>query len=94
MLVTGQDADTAACQRIMAGTQAMTIYKPLKNLAVLAARVAVEVAQGKKPATGSVLNNGLKDVPSVFEKVIAVTKDNMMATVVADGFQKEADLKK
>jgi D-xylose transport system substrate-binding protein len=94
VLVTGQDAELAACQRIMAGTQAMTIYKPLKNLAALAARVAVEVAQGKKPATSSVLNNGLKDVPSVLEKVIAVTKDNMMATVVADGFQKEADLKK
>ena len=31
VLVTGQDADTVALQRIAAGTQAMTIYKPLKN---------------------------------------------------------------
>jgi D-xylose transport system substrate-binding protein len=94
VLVTGQDADLAACQRILAGTQAMTIYKPLKNLAALAARIAVEVAKGDKPATTATLNNGAKDVPSVFEKVIAVDKANLMDTVVKDGFQKEADLKK
>ena len=33
VIVTGQDADLAACQRIVAGTQSMTIYKPLKQLA-------------------------------------------------------------
>ena len=94
VLVTGQDAELAACQRIMAGTQAMTIYKPLKKLAELAAKIAVDVAKGGKPAAGSLLNNGSKDVPSIFEKVIAVNTDNLMATVVADGFQKAEDLKK
>ena len=33
VLVTGQDAELVACQRIVAGTQAMTIYKPVKELA-------------------------------------------------------------
>jgi D-xylose transport system substrate-binding protein len=94
VLVTGQDADYAACQRILAGTQAMTIYKPLKNLAALAAQVAVEVAKGGKPTTTATLNNGQKEVPSVFEKVIAVDKANLAATVVADGFRPEPDLKK
>jgi D-xylose transport system substrate-binding protein len=93
VLVTGQDADLAACQRIMRGTQAMTIYKPLKNLATLAARIAVEVAQGKKPAATSTLDNGSKQVPSIFEKVISVDKNNMTSTVVADGFHKAEELK-
>ena len=93
VLVTGQDADLAACQRIMRGTQAMTVYKPLKNLAALAARVAVDVAKGTKPATTATLDNGAKQVPSIFEKVISVDKGNLMATVVADGFHKAADLK-
>ncbi len=93
VLVTGQDADLAACQRIMRGTQSMTIYKPLKNLATLAAKVAVDVAKGNKPTSTDTIDNGTKKVPSIFEKVIAVDKDNMMATVVADGFQKAADLK-
>jgi D-xylose transport system substrate-binding protein len=93
VLVTGQDADLAACQRIMRGTQSMTIYKPLKNLAALAAQIAVEVAQGKKPAATSTLDNGSKKVSSIFEKVISVDKDNMMSTVVADGFHKAEELK-
>ena len=62
VLVTGQDADLAACQRIMAGTQALTIYKPLKNLATLAARVAVAVAKGEKPAATTTLDNGVRGI--------------------------------
>jgi D-xylose transport system substrate-binding protein len=93
VLVTGQDADLAACQRIMRGTQAMTVYKPLKNLAGLAARVAVEVAKGKKPATTSTLDNGTEQVPTILEKIVSVDKENLMSTVVADGFHKAADLK-
>jgi D-xylose transport system substrate-binding protein len=93
VLVTGQDADLAACQRILRGTQAMTVYKPLKNLAALAARVAVDVAKGKKPQATESLDNGIKKVPSIFEKVIPVDKENVMSTVVADGFHKAEDLK-
>ena len=93
VLVTGQDADLAACQRILRGTQAMTVYKPLKNLATLAARVAVDVAKGNKPATRSTLNNGLRDVPSIFENIVSVDKQNLMSTVVADGFHPESALK-
>lgn len=93
VLVTGQDADLAACQRILRGTQAMTVYKPLKNLAALAARVAVEVAKGNKPATTATLDNGAKKVPSIFENIVSVDKANLMSTVVADGFHQAKDLK-
>ncbi len=93
ILVTGQDADLAACQRIVRGTQAMTVYKPLKNLAALAARVAVDVAQGRKPVTTSTLDNGAKPVPSIFEKIISVDKENLSSTVVADGFHSAAELR-
>ncbi len=93
VLVTGQDADLAACQRILRGTQSMTVYKPLQNLATLAARVAVDVAQGRKPATTAVTHNGLKEVPSVFERIVSVDRANLHATVVAGGFHRAADLK-
>ena len=93
VLVTGQDADLAACQRILRGTQAMTVYKPLKNLAGLAARVAVEVAKGQKPAATTTLDNGVEQVPTILEEVVSVDKDNLMSTVVADGFHQAADLK-
>jgi D-xylose transport system substrate-binding protein len=93
VLVTGQDADLAACQRILRGTQAMTVYKPLKNLAGLAARIAVDVAKGKRPPTTATLDNGFEKVPSIFERIVAVDKDNLMSTVVADGFHPASELK-
>ena len=52
VLVTGQDADLAACQRIVAGTQTMTVYKPIKTLARKAAEVAILLAR-KQPLAGA-----------------------------------------
>ncbi len=93
VVVTGQDADLAACQRILRGTQSMTVYKPLKNLALRAARLAVDVAKGNRPSTDTTLENGFKQVPSIFEPVIAVDKTNLASTVIADGFHQAELLK-
>lgn len=84
--VTGQDAELVALQRIAQGTQAMTIYKPIKSLATRAAELAVALAEGKPIETPTKLNNGKIDVPSVYLPVITVTKDNIIPTVVKDGF--------
>jgi D-xylose transport system substrate-binding protein len=95
VLVTGQDADLAACQRIVQGTQSMTVYKPLSKLANKAAEVAVALAK-KQPITDptSKINNGKIDVPSILLGTIQVDKDNLDATVIADGFQKKEDVYK
>ena len=87
--VTGQDAELAACQRIVNGTQAMTIYKPLKKLADKAGEVAVAMAKGDKPTAPTTINNGTTDVPSILLDVVTVTKDNMKDTVVKDNFHTE-----
>ncbi|MGI8438052.1 MAG: sugar ABC transporter substrate-binding protein [Chthoniobacterales bacterium] len=92
IMVTGQDAELSACQRIVNGTQAMTIYKPLSRLAKQAAETAIKLAKGKPViATGST-NNGQVDVPSILLDVVVVSKGNMRDTVVKDGFHKEADV--
>lgn len=93
VLVTGQDADLAACQRIMRGTQSMTVYKPVSRLAVLAARAAVDLARRNAPATTITLDNGFKKVPCLYEAIVSVDKDNMMSTVVASGFHSADQLK-
>lgn len=87
--VSGQDAELAACQRIVAGTQSMTVYKPIKILAYKAAEVAVMMAK-KQQLTDPTrpVNNGKKDIPSILLEPIQVDKDNMVATVIADGYQK------
>jgi D-xylose transport system substrate-binding protein len=89
ILVTGQDADEAACQRIVAGTQSMTIYKPLKELASKAAEAAVRLAQRRPVIAKAELDNGKVKVPSIFLEVVSVTKDNLRDTVIKDGFLKE-----
>jgi len=95
VVVSGQDAELAGCQRIVAGTQTMTVYKPVKFLAAKAAEIAVDLAKGQPlPAAPITTNNNKKDVPSYFLDPIAVTKDNMVSTVIADGFQKMEDVYK
>ena len=93
VIVTGQDADLAACRRILSGQQTMTIYKPLKKLADYAAIAAIDLAKGNAIQSTATLDNGFKKVPAVFQDVISVDKSNLQSTVVADGFQKASDLK-
>lgn len=92
VIVTGQDADLAACQRIMRGTQSMTVFKPVSKLATLAAKMAVAAAKGNLPKAETTLNNGFTEVPCFFEKIVAVDKDNMMDTVVAAGFHAAGEI--
>ncbi len=85
--VSGQDADLAACQRIVEGKQTMTVYKPIKEIATKAAQTAVAMAKGEDTATNGKTNNGKIDVPSLLLDPIVVNKDNMVDTVIKDGFQ-------
>jgi D-xylose transport system substrate-binding protein len=91
--VTGQDAELAAIQRILAGDQYMTVYKPIAPLANKAAEWAVMLVQGKKPTDANdTENNGKTDVPTLKLPVTAVTADNVAATVIKDGFWKANDV--
>lgn len=92
VLVTGQDAEVVALQRIAAGTQAMTIYKPLRTLAQGAADLAVRLAERKVVVARGTVNNGLIDVPSVLFDVVTVTADNIEETVIRDGFARREDI--
>jgi D-xylose transport system substrate-binding protein len=84
---TGQDAELAGIQRILAGEQYMTVYKPIKPLAAAAAQWAVDLVQGK-PVTDSntTENNGKTNVPTKKFAVIPVTAAKVKSTVIADGY--------
>jgi D-xylose transport system substrate-binding protein len=84
---TGQDAELAAIQRILAGEQYMTVYKAIKPEAEQAAELAVALAKGDEPpAAEDKVNNGTKDVPSILLTPVAVTVDNINDTIVKDQF--------
>ncbi len=87
VLVSGQDAELAACQRIVKGTQTMTVYKPIHLIATKAAQAAVALAKDEKIAEATqTVNNGKIDVPSVLLTPIQVDKDNLDEVVIKDGF--------
>jgi D-xylose transport system substrate-binding protein len=85
VLVTGMDAEIVALQRIAAGTQAMTIYKPLRTLAQGAAELAMRLAERRVVVARQTVNNGQADIPAVLYDVVTVTKGNIIDTVVHDG---------
>ncbi len=90
--ISGQDADLAAVKRIVAGTQTMTVYKPISKLADEAAGIAVQLGKGEQPKANATLNNGSKDVPSWLLTPIPVNKSNIDSTIVADGFHKKSEI--
>jgi D-xylose transport system substrate-binding protein len=94
--VTGQDAELAGIQRIIAGEQYMTVYKPIEPLASNAATLAVAVINGDDPASSDVINgeedNGSEQVPTAITDTIPVYADNVADTVVKDGYWSAQDI--
>jgi D-xylose transport system substrate-binding protein len=92
--VVGQDADLEACQRIVEGTQAMTVYKPVERLAKRAAECAIALAQGKKLEGDDIttINDGTYDIPYIGLTPIAVTKDNLDEVIISSGFHLKEDV--
>jgi D-xylose transport system substrate-binding protein len=86
--VTGQDAELAGIQRILKGEQYMTVYKAPKPETEAAAKLAYALVMGKEAPAGLIngeTDNGSGKIPSVLLDPVAVTKENVKDTVVADG---------
>ncbi|MFF3006787.1 substrate-binding domain-containing protein [Kitasatospora sp. NPDC057940] len=87
--LTGQDFQLDGVQKILAGTQAMSVYKPFKSQADVAAQLAVDLAYGQEfggALVPTTVTSGSSDkVPAGLIAPVALTKDNIKATVVADG---------
>ncbi|MGI4843230.1 MAG: D-xylose ABC transporter substrate-binding protein [Janthinobacterium lividum] len=91
VVVSGQDADLAAVRRVIAGTQTMTVYKPLRALASNAASVAVQLVRNQKPPYNAQMHNGVKNVDSLLLKPVLLNKSNV-DLLVKDGFYSQAQL--
>lgn len=92
VVVTGQDAELVACQRIVEGTQTMTVYKPVDKLAKSAVEYSVKLAKGEDIGVEETVNDGSTDVPYVKLEPIAVNKDNIYKVIIEGGFQREEDV--
>ena len=92
VVVVGQDADLEACQRIVEGTQEMTVYKPVEKLAKSAATYAVSLAQGNEVKTATHYNDGSYEVPFIKLQPVAVNKDNMDEVIIDGGYHLKEDV--
>jgi D-xylose transport system substrate-binding protein len=92
VLVTGQDAQKDAVQRIVQGKQTMTIYKPIRPLAYRAVDAAIQLARKEPVEAHDKINNGKKDVPAILLEPIVVDKSNVDATIIKDGYHTRQEI--
>lgn len=86
--VTGQDADLAAVQRIVAGEQYMTVYKRFGTEAAAAAAMAVTLGRGDdlgKVAETTTDSPTTRDIPSILLTPSAVTVRDVRRILVGGG---------
>lgn len=94
VFVSGQDADLDACQRITEGTQSVTIYKPVEQMAKQAAEYTVELINGNNlsETITTTINNRYSDVLYVALNPIYVDKDNLDEVIIESGFHLREDV--
>lgn len=92
VIITGQDADVQGVNNIIAGSQSMTIYKPIKPLATRAAEVAVQLGKEKSIKDATKIKVGELLVPAELLTPVVVDKNNYKDTVINDGHVQLAEL--
>ena len=96
--VCGQDADISACQYIVQGKQDFTIYKPIIQLAEVAAECAVHLARKEEISENRFrlrpINNGYGDIPTIWLEPTYVDKYNLDKVIIESGFHSAASVYK
>jgi D-xylose transport system substrate-binding protein len=88
VIVVGQDGEQTAIRNIIAGTQTMTVYKPIKPLAYQAAEIAIKLAKKEPIKSTKVKVADLFEVDALLLEPVVVDKNNYKETVVKDGHYK------
>jgi D-xylose transport system substrate-binding protein len=79
---------------VAAGTQAATIYKPTSLEVTAALDAALKMAKGRAVVARDEMDNGAGKIPTILRDTIAVTKENLMDTVIKDKYHAYDDVYK
>ncbi len=93
-LVTGQDADQANVKNMLAGKQAMTVWKDTRTLGDQVAKMVDQIVKNETVTVNDdkTYNNGVKVVPSFLLPPQVVTKADVKTALVDSGFYTASDL--
>ncbi|MBX3057537.1 MAG: hypothetical protein KF770_13805 [Anaerolineae bacterium] len=81
------DATAAGSEHLRRRQTATALPIKLEADAAAAAAIALLCGEDVSALTSDTLNNGTNDIPFIKLTPIAVTKDNVAETVIADGFR-------
>ncbi len=93
-IISGQDAEIDSVKAILAGEQFATIFKDTRELAKVAAGMAIALLEGTEPEVNdtSTYDNGVKVVPSFLLGPVPVVKENVESALVDTGYWTAAEL--
>jgi len=92
-VVTGQDADKATVEYILAGKQSMTVFKDVRTLVKDAMNLAIDILEGRTPATTGSYFNGKIDVKAKQTDVISVDRSNIEKELFDSGYYDRNEFK-
>lgn len=86
--ISGQDAEVDSVKAILSGEQYATIFKDTRELAKVAANMAVALLNGEEPEVNDTetYDNNIKIVPSYLLEPVQVVKDNVESALVDTGY--------
>jgi D-xylose transport system substrate-binding protein len=70
----------------------MTIYKPINRIAQISAETAIKMAKGEEIKANSSINDGKYSVPYYKIQSVPVIRENLINTVIYDGFHRLDDV--
>jgi len=93
-IVTGQDCDKPSVKNMIAGTQAMSVFKDTRTLATQVVKMVDAIAKGTVPPINDrqTYDNGTGVIPSFLCEPVFGDKSNYKQLLIDSGYYKEADL--
>ncbi|MBB6622905.1 sugar ABC transporter substrate-binding protein [Clostridium gasigenes] len=92
--ITGQDAELAAAQRIVEGTQPITVFKDTRQLGKAAIDAAIKIANGEAIDINNTVYNGKINVPAILMSPVIVNKYNLDKILIDSGYLNKKDVYK
>jgi D-xylose transport system substrate-binding protein len=94
VLITGQNAEPYACKAILEGKQAMTLYKPVRQLADLAVELSIRFihSQAIDDLLPLRIHNGMAEIPSQLLDGVVIDSSSINV-LIKDNYLQASELK-